>query len=122
MSADALGIRGIKQITGEHIHGKVGAAFLEPLCGKSGFTLPDGTVRKEMADDVVRLINVRFDERDARDALIPADDVQNGHATTACADLNEMRHGEVPVSGSNLAAELAPREPDVRFARSKLRG
>ena len=49
---------------------------------------------KQMALDVVRLVDVRLDERDVGDARIAAEQVEDRHPAAARANLDQMSHRE----------------------------
>ena len=85
-------MRRVHEIADERINHQIGPAFAQPIAGKDGLELADGRKRKQMAFDVVRLIDVRLDERDVSDARVSTKHVENRHPAAAGADLKQMDH------------------------------
>ena len=81
-----------------------GRRSLQPALGEIGLALADRGEGKQMALDIVGFVDVRLDERDARDAGVAAEHVQHRHAAAARADLDEMGHTVAPPF-------VAPRAP-----------
>ena len=72
---------------------EVGPALAQPLARPArAFEPADGGRREQVAVDVVRLVDVRLDERDARDARVAGEQVEHGHPAAAGADLEEVGH------------------------------
>ena len=91
-SSDVRLVGRVHQIADEQAHFQVGPAFLEPALGEDRLAFADGGERKQMAFDIVRLVDVRLDQRDARDPRIAANHVEHRHPAAARADLDEMGH------------------------------
>jgi len=87
-------LRRVEEVAFQETNVEIGPAVFEPAFGESGFRFANGAERERMALDVVRLVNVRLDQRNARDARVAAEHVQDGHAAAAGSDLEEMRHCE----------------------------
>src|SRR5579883_3196840 len=91
-------MRRIAQIARQEIHHEIRPAFEQPAAGQLGLRLAHGRERKQMALDVVGLVNVRLDERDAANLWVPAEHVQNRHSTASRSNLEEMSHNCVLAS------------------------
>src|SRR5204862_519458 len=70
----------IEQVADEEINLEVWTAFPEPGAGQLGLEFASIGGRKQMAFDVVRLVDVGLDEGDAADARVAAEQVEHRHS------------------------------------------
>ena len=72
----------------------------------SAFGRPTADVREQVAVDVVRLVDVGFDERDAGDGRVAGEQVEHDHPAAAGTDLEDVGHAESTAGGNNVLGEL----------------
>src|SRR6185436_7853347 len=87
-----IGMRRIAKIDDETMNNQIGLNFEQPSFRKERLRLTNIAWRKEMATDVVFLIDVGLDQCDFRNAPLARDQLENRHTAAAGADLHDVSH------------------------------
>ena len=100
--------RGIQHVPGKRLHLQIGAALFQPSLRQLGLWLADCGNGKQMPLDIVRFVNIRLDQGDARDARFAAEQIEHRHPAAAGANLDEMGHWHPPGPWISHGAALRP--------------
>src|SRR5207237_1067612 len=97
--------RRVEQVRVQEVDVEVRPPFLEPPLRQFRLGLADGAEREEVALDVVRLVDIRLDQRDAGDARVATKHVEDGQPATGTASAPPAGGGSASAGSGRVSRE-----------------